>query len=358
MNQKEAAFQDLALWLQDERELGKIPEVMELVECFEYEDLNYYAIKYKPSQADAWLFGIAGGYEKNSLEHCGHVFSKMELFDDKNVKEKAIEMIDLIRAYWKEQAAQAEKIQNKNAEEKNFLAFVLLANAEWDWDLLRLDLEEQWHIPVKEEAERNTLIFEYENKRAVISCIDARIPNQEAEINASNNVMWTFAKEAAQAHQAQLLVNVSGEDSLLEKGKLLTEILACCSIQPNVLGIYASGTVFEPGFYEDAARLLKENELPIYNWIHFGMYKTSKGLSGYTYGLKQFGFKELEVLDTLAKPEELQQFLASLTYYVLENNIELHDGETIGFSENQKLKIKENQGVALAEITLKIEYPD
>lgn len=358
MNQKEAALQDLRLWLQDERELGKYPAAIEVVECFEYENLNYYAMKYKPNEEDAWLLGIAGGYKKDSLDHCGHVFSKMEPFDALNAKQKAIEMIEMIRAYWMEQAKQAEKMQNKNAQEKNFLAFVLLANAEWDWDLLRLDLEEQWHIPVKEEVEKETLIFEYENKKALVSLIDARIPNQEAEINASNNVLWSGAKDAAQAHQAQLLVSVSGEDSLLEKGKLLTEILACCSIQPNVLGIYASGTVFEPGFYEDAAMLLRENELPIYNWIHFGMYQTSKGLSGYTYGLKQFGFKELEVLDTLAKPEELQEFLASLTYYVLENNVELHDGETIGFSENQKLMIKESQGVALAEVTLKIEYPD
>lgn len=358
MNQKEAALQDMRLWLKDIRELGKEPALMEIIECFKYNDLNYYAIQYKPNEEDDWLLGVVGGYQDNSLEHCGHVFSKKEPLNLENIQAQAIELIELVRCYWKEQAKKAQLMQKKEASEKSFLAFVLLANAEWDWDLLRLDLEEQWHIPVKEEVEKETLIFEYENKKAVISCIDARIPNQEAEINASNNVLWAGARDAALAHQAQLLVNVSGEDSLLEKGKLLTEILACCSIQPNVLGIYASGTVFEPGFYEDAARLLKENELPIYNWIHFGMYKTSKGLSGYTYGLKQFGFKELEVLDTLAKPEELQQFLASLTYYVLENNMELHDGETIGFSENQKLKIKESQGAALAEITLKIEYPD
>lgn len=358
MNQKEVALQDLKLWLSDERELGTIPEKIEVAGHFVLYGLNYYSIKYKKDENEEWLLGVAGGYEEDSTEHCGHVFSKMEVFDEKTAEEKSIEMVDMIRAYWMEQAKKAEENQRERIQNDQFLGFVLLANAEWDWNLLKMDLEEQWYIPVETEEKEDALIFKIQDMQCVVSLIPERIPNQEAEINASNNVLWSGAIEAAKAHQAHLIVSVKGANTMVEKGKLWTEILSCCSIQPNVLGIYASGTVFEPGFYEDAASLLKENNLPIYNWIHFGMYRTEKGLSGYTYGMKQFGFKEMEVLNTLASPEEIQEFLANLVYYVLENNAELHDQETIGFTQGQKLKIVEIDSEALNEKTLMIEYPD
>ena len=51
-------------------------------------------------------------------------------------------------------------------------------------------------------------------------------------------------------------------------------------------------------------------------------------MNGYTYGLDVFGKDEMEVLGTNAKPSDLRDFLASFASYVLENDVELHDGET------------------------------
>ena len=80
------------------------------------------------------------------------------------------------------------------------------------------------------------------------------------------------------------------------------------------------------------------------------------GLCGYTYGLEAFGKDEIEVLDTDADPEELRNFMADLTSYVLENHVELHDGETIGFSEEDKHTVVRSEGAILPGITLKISY--
>ena len=49
-------------------------------------------------------------------------------------------------------------------------------------------------------------------------------------------------------------------------------------------------------------------------------------MNGYTYGLESFGKEEMEVLGIDAKPSDLRDFLASLVSYVLENDVELHDG--------------------------------
>ena len=53
--------------------------------------------------------------------------------------------------------------------------------------------------------------------------------------------------------------------------------------------------VFEPRFYEGLADMLKEDELPIFNWVWFGLYRSAGGLNGYTYGMDVFGKEELEV---------------------------------------------------------------
>ncbi|MCR0308993.1 DUF4261 domain-containing protein, partial [[Clostridium] innocuum] len=99
--------------------------------------------------------------------------------------------------------------------------------------------------------------------------------------------------------------------------KLFTKAMAVCCKQKYATGVYTSGVVFEPRFYEGLADMLKEDELPIFNWVWFGLYRSEGGLNGYTYGMDVFGKEEMEVLNTDAEPEELRDFLASLASYVL-----------------------------------------
>ena len=102
--------------------------------------------------------------------------------------------------------------------------------------------------------------------------------------------------------------------------------------------------------------MLQEGELPIFNWIWFGLYRSDKGVCGYTDGLKAFGKDELEVLDADAQPVQVRDFMASLASYLLECDVTLQDGETIGFSQEDKHAITRSQGVALPGMTLKIAY--
>ena len=94
------------------------------------------------------------------------------------------------------------------------------------------------------------------------------------------------------------------------------------------------------------------------NWIWFGIYCDEKQEGIYTYGMKKFGKDEMEVYvdKSGANLNEVREFLMSIVAYVLESDVILHDGETIGFSENQRLPITRSKGVALEGDTLKIGY--
>ncbi len=245
-----------------------------------------------------------------------------------------------------------------------FTGFVLLSKGEWDKAQFIQDMKEKWDITVdeydaSEEKDDDALVFEVGDMLAAVSLSTSPIPGGEAEANAENNYMWEDAVKIAREHRAHIMVAVLGkEKDLLEKGKLFTKMLAACCRQKYATGVYTSGVVFEPRFYEGFADMLKEDELPIFNWIWFGLYRNENGMNGYTYGMDVFGKDEMEVLGTDANPNQLRDFLASLVSYVLENDVELHDGETIGFAADDKHAITRSPGVSLPEdqMTLKISW--
>lgn len=98
---------------------------------------------------------------------------------------------------------------------------------------------EDWEIDISaEEASENDnykdiILAEIGSMRLAVSFISGPVPNGEAEHYAA----------------------------------------AGCLKQPAALGIYTDGAVFEPDFYRQFSLMLKENELPLMNWIWFGLYQ-------------------------------------------------------------------------------------
>ena len=216
----------------------------------------------------------------------------------------------------------AEGLEDDADEEEtnrkgSFAGSVLLSEAEWDKEQLIRDLREEWGIVDEEpdegdedvENSDDAVVMRVGNMMLIVTLFHGHIPDNEAEINAENNYMWPEAVEVAKAHKAHIMVAVLGEEEkLLERGKLFTKAMAVCCKQKYATGVYTSGVVFEPRFYEGLADMLKEDELPIFNWVWFGLYRSERGLNGYTYGMDVFGKEEMEVLNADAEPEDLRDF--------------------------------------------------
>lgn len=193
---------------------------------------------------------------------------------------------------------------------------------------------------------------------AAVSLMHGPVPGGEAEDNAENNYMWPDAVKAAQSHAAHIMVTVLGKETDVRlRGQFFVKLAAACCRQPGVLGVYTSGVVFEPSFYADMAGVMKEGELPLNNWIWFGLHRREGGVCGYTYGMDVFGKEELEVLDADADPLAVREFLVSLAGYVIGSDVTLNDGETIGFSQGDRHRITRSPGVALPDQpTLKVSF--
>jgi len=243
-----------------------------------------------------------------------------------------------------------------------FVGFVLLGEVRFDAEKYVKDLKEDWNLDYDFEItqEDNTIIADYNGMIMTASLMPAPIPDNEAVEQAKTNYRWEKAVEAAEKHKAHLLVSVinSGDVDNIEGAKHYVKLLANATKQEGCLGINILGTVIHPQMYYDFAKLYEENDdFPIENIVYIGLYGDENNtVSGYTYGLEQFGKKELEIIKSLEEAEEVYNFLASISDYIITSDVVLNDGETIGFSEEQKIQISVSEGIAVDGETIKLGF--
>ena len=104
--QLHAAQTAMIEWLSDPHELGKRSNKIECAGEFDFHDMHYYIFKFKTGLFGKWLVGVCGGFEEDSLEPCGHVFSDMQAYQEETAKAECVAMVEKIMAYWMKQAAE------------------------------------------------------------------------------------------------------------------------------------------------------------------------------------------------------------------------------------------------------------
>ena len=243
-----------------------------------------------------------------------------------------------------------------------FVGFVLLDEVRFDAEKYVKNLKEDWGMSYDFEIthDNSTIIADNNGMILTASLMPAPIPDNEAVEQAKTNYRWEKAVEAAEKHKAHLLVSVinRGDVDNIEGAKHYVKLLANATKQEGCLGINILGTVIHPQMYYDFAKLYDENDdFPIENIVYIGLYGDENNtVSGYTYGIEQFGKKELEIIKSSEEAEEVYNFLASISDYIITSDVVLNDGETIGFSEEQKIKISVSKGIALDGETIKLGF--
>ena len=244
-----------------------------------------------------------------------------------------------------------------------FTGFVLLNEAKFDRDKFLKDLKEDWKITLDlgkedESKDKDMLVGDIDGIMVAVALMPAPIPNNEAVDNAKTNYRWKDAVKIAEEHKAHILVSLLGEPDLVEGAKLYTKIVSALTKQENCTGINVLGTVLNPDMYRDFTKYYEENNMfPVENMIFIGLYSSEdEKINAYTYGMEGFGKKEMEIIGSSQNPEDIYYFLQGVADYVITSDVILQDGETIGFSAEQKIPISESKGIAVNGATLKLGY--
>ena len=259
-----------------------------------------------------------------------------------------------------------EKALNPVKDAGKFAGFVLLSESEWDKDKFLADFEEDWGIKITEsdhvddpDDDGKLVYADVEGMRVVVGLIEAPVPNGEAEYWTQGNYMWKDGVEIVKTHKAQLIVCIlSDSDDVLAKGRLYVKLAASALKQENAIAFYNEGAVFPPDMYRAFCEPMKNGALPLLNLVWFGIFGNDKEIGIYTYGMRRMGKEEMEVYvpKENADLNAIRSFLLDIVDYVLSGNVTLKDGETIGFSAEQKLPITLSKGIAVDGDTLKIAY--
>lgn len=104
IEEENIAKSDMIRWLSYPTELGSVPDKIELLGEFIYNNFKYYAYKFSKEgfSISGDLLGVSGGYpiDKVSSITTGHTFSKFEKVSDSWEKQSK-EIVDLISNHWK-----------------------------------------------------------------------------------------------------------------------------------------------------------------------------------------------------------------------------------------------------------------
>ncbi len=256
----------------------------------------------------------------------------------------------------------SEDLKGNNPEPNPMILGMILLEKpnSLDFKGMTSDLEENWGLKIdSNESEKETAVLSINGYTIAIAVVPAPIPGDEVETTVEFNYLWPDGANEATKHKGHVILSImnAGKDPIKEN-ILFNQMAASILKNSESIGIYigARTLVLKKDFYLYNSESMSEENLPLYNWIYFGLIQDKGKQSAYTYGLADFGKKEMEIVRSKKDAEELNEMMYSLTHYVLAYDVTLKAGETIGMSAEQKLKISESKGEFLDGTTIKIDY--
>lgn len=232
----------------------------------------------------------------------------------------------------------------------------------YDLDKVVDHLRSFWKLEVSElSGDSETAAFALDGELIAIAKMSLPIPKDELEQAISYAYLWKDAADVVKKHIGHALVSVMGQSkSQVERYTLLSKLL--CSIMmttDSCIGIYQGNQslLLQRDYYLAAIDDLQEGRIPVPAWMYIGLRKTEFGGDAYTYGMKDFGKLEFEIIDSSLDAEKLYMLMLNITSYTLGKNVDFKHGDTFSLSEasNVHLNIQITPGVYVEGNTIKLE---
>jgi hypothetical protein len=248
---------------------------------------------------------------------------------------------------------------NESSATKILLAMPMFTNGDrYDLSLILNSLKNDWNLDVSSTDDNNdTAVLTIDGEMVAIAFMPVPIPWGDIEGTAQYAYTWQTAQEELKDHTGHSIVSImSGRKLPLDRFKLLTKVLYSILSTSNAIGIYQGNQslLVPKRQYLDSAEELKNDESPINLWVYIGLRKTAEGNSVYTYGLTEFGKQEMEILNSKLNLDELYDFMANICAYVINRNVTFKDGETLGYTAEQKVNITSSKGCFVEGKSLKL----
>jgi hypothetical protein len=205
-----------------------------------------------------------------------------------------------------------------------------------------------------------TLVFSIPGATVMLAYLG--YPVEAAEVQAAASISWLWKNAAPEVakHQSQVVISVIGSSSrALDLYKALTKVAAATLEKTNSSGVFMNSQYLlssKPFFVAGARNMTLEQTLPIYCWVYFGMLQENNLNSGYTFGMSEFGFPDMEIFHSEHSVQEVHAALYDATQSIILYNLQLKDGQEVANGEDVKIPVKKMPGKMLEGEVLRLQY--
>jgi hypothetical protein len=254
-----------------------------------------------------------------------------------------------------------KKEKKEEAPKSNLLLAMPMFNNEETFDINKVTeyLLSDWGIEATNiNGTSGTVSFTVEGEMVILSTVSAPIPWGDLERTAQYAYNWSTALADLENHNSHAIVTIfSSNKSDKERFAILTKVLTAILATSNCIGIYqgTQSLLIPKDQYPDSAEALKSDLVPLDLWVYIGSRRGEQGNSAYSYGLKAFGKLEMEFIDAPLDLRELHNYLSQICGYVVKSNVTFKNGETLGFTSEQKIKIVQSKGIFVEGESFKLE---
>jgi len=188
--------------------------------------------------------------------------------------------------------------------------------------------------------------FDVGDEFVALAHIKAQYPD-DLEGPIATSWMWPREPpiENVKQHRSFLLVTMTGgAEDPVRRRLTLTAVTALAAKQSGVMAVYwgeARLVIFPPLFVDMAEEINTPQSPPLYLWVDLRAFRNEDGTTGlFTTGLAPLGHMEIEIPSIKMEIGELREWLLEIMCYLLANGPILMDGQTIGMSAEQQIRIR------------------
>lgn len=222
-------------------------------------------------------------------------------------------------------------------------------------------LRSEWKLkPDSINIADKTVVFSLPGATVMLAHLD--YPVSAAEVQAAAGISWLWKNAAPEVarHQSQMIISVIGSSSrTLDLYKIFTKVAAATLEKSNSSGVFLNSqyVISSKPFFTAAARnMLNEQSIPVYCWVYFGMLQENNLNSGYTYGMSEFGYPDLEIVKSAHNTQEVHAALYDVTHNIIQYKLQLQDGQQVTTGDDIKITVKKMPGQMLEGTVLRLEY--
>ena len=232
---------------------------------------------------------------------------------------------------------------------------------------LQCDLRAKWPDlppvtkPEKAAHDKTTIVFNVGKTIVTITVVATPVPWSELKFPCENSVLWPEAADQVRQHKGHLVVSVVGDLQPIPLVSLLTKVTgAIVGTASGVVGVYwkNANMVLPPELFRQFAVEVLPEGPPMPIWVDTCVGINSEGYTcGFTTGMKSLGFMEIETLSSSDLPKDLRQRFHGLAYYLVENGPVIHDGDTLGETEAEQVRVAfSDSGFGRPETVMRLDY--